>query len=111
MRRVVDQRCAPPSPCLFLLRADAPLGRRRSISGRLRHEEGPRLRVGTELTLELPSEPRLPPLLVGIDRRAVLRSGLECLAAGWVHTPLGDQFFRPLDVPRAPPAASGSGGE
>src|SRR6266508_3490886 len=111
VRRVVDQRCEPPSPCLFPLRADDPVGGRRSISGRLRHEEGPPLRVGTELTLELTSELRLLPLLVGIDRRAVLRSVLERLTAGWVHAPLGDQFFRSLDVPRAPPAPRRSGGE
>src|SRR6266540_1126764 len=111
VRRVIDQRFEAPSPGLFALRADDPVGGRRSISGRLRLEEFPRLRVGTELTLERTSELRLPPLLVGIDRRSVVPSGLERLAAGWVHAPLGDQLFRPLDVPRAPRASTRSGSE
>src|SRR4030095_10081002 len=73
--------------------------------------EFPRLRVGTELALELTTELRFGPLLVGIDRRSVHRSSLERLSARRAHaTPL-DQVLGTLDVHGAPRAARRSGSE
>jgi len=102
--RILDELCKSLQPSIILLRTDNPESRYSLIPWSLGSEELPSLLVSTKLLFEGSAQLCGLSLLIGVDRRSLVRALFERFEPGWLHAPKADEFLGALDVYRAPSA-------